>query len=70
MTGVQTCALPIFSTELRAGKPVHYIPLYLVPFLARMLVAEDIGAREELGRLGLSERSLVIPPPDLSRLSG
>lgn len=58
------------STELRAGKPVHYIPLYLVPFLARMLVAEDIGAREELGRLGLSERSLVIPPPDLSRLSG
>ena len=55
------------SVENRvASKPVRYVPLYLTPFVAASLVSEDIGAQEELARMGLETRSLLVPPPDLS----
>ncbi len=54
------------SVEERMGKPVRYVPLYLVPFVARGLVSEEIAASEELERMGLSAQSLVVPPMDLS----
>ncbi len=57
------------SVENRvAGKPVRYVPLYLMPFVAASLVSEDIGAQEELARMGLETQSLLVPPPDLSAL--
>ena len=51
------------SQGTRSGKPVHYLPLYLVPFVARRMVAEEVDAAEELERMGVSASSLVIPPP-------
>ena len=54
------------SIEGRSGKPVRYVPLYLVPFVARTLVAEEISASEELARMGIDVQRLVVPPPDLS----
>ncbi len=55
------------SVENRvASKPVRYVPLYLTPFVAASLVSEDIGAQEELARMGLETQSLLVPPPDLS----
>ena len=51
------------SRGTRSGKPVHYLPLYLVPFVARRMVAEEVDAAEELERMGVSASSLVIPPP-------
>lgn len=55
--------------EERMAKSVCYAPLYLTPFVARELVSEEIGSNEELARMGLDTRSLVIPPPDLSALT-
>lgn len=55
------------SVENRvASKPVCYVPLYLTPFVAASLVSEDIGAQEELARMGLETQSLLVPPPNLS----
>lgn len=54
------------SIEERSGKPVRHVPLYLVPFVARTLVAEEIDASEELARMGIDVQRLVVPPPDLS----
>ena len=57
------------SVEDRMGKPVRYVPLYLMPFVARTLVSEDTGSGDELARMGLDARRLVVPPPDLSALA-
>ena len=54
------------SSELRSGKPVHYVPLYLVPFVAERYFAEGVDAADELARLGLAGDSVMVPPPDLS----
>lgn len=54
------------STEVRMGKPVRYVPLYVTPFVAQSLVSEEIDARDELARMGLDVQDLVVPPPDLS----
>ena len=54
------------SSELRSGKPVHYVPLYLAPFVAERYVAEGVDAADELARLGLGGDSVMVPPPDLS----
>lgn len=49
------------SVEDRMGKPVRYVPLYLMPFVARTLVSEDAGSGDELARMGLDARRLAIP---------
>lgn len=54
------------STELRSGKPVHYLPLYLAPFAVERYVAEGVDTADELARLGLAGDAVMVPPPDLS----
>lgn len=54
------------STERRVGKLVRYLPMYLIPFLSKELVSEEVGAKEELERMGMSAKGLVVPPPDFS----
>jgi len=54
------------SIEMRAGKPVRYVPLYMAPFVAEHLVAEGVTAQDELGRMGIDPCGLVVAPPDFS----
>lgn len=56
------------SSERRSGKPVTYAPIYLAPFVARKMVAEEIDAAEELERLGAKAEMLVVPPPSFDNL--
>lgn len=51
------------SVGTRSGKPVRYLPLYLVPFVARAMVAEEVDASEELDRMGADASALIVPPP-------
>lgn len=51
------------SQEYRLGKPVHHLPLYLIPFVAKRMVAEEINAAEELERFGTDVETLIVPPP-------
>lgn len=51
------------SQGARSGKPVRYLPLYLVPFVARRMVAEEVDAAEELERMGADASALVVLPP-------
>lgn len=51
------------SVGNRSGKPVRHLPLYLVPFVARAMVAEEVDASEELDRMGADASALIVPPP-------
>src|SRR5439155_14296035 len=56
VTGVQTCALPIFRAECRTARPI----VRPGPILARILEAEfvrEIGLRSEERRVGKECRS-------------
>lgn len=49
-----------------AGKTVTYLPLYLLPFLARTFATEGLSSNEELSRMGLDPSSLKVPAPDFT----
>lgn len=49
----------------KCGKPVWYVPLYMLPFLTRILVGGDQSAHLEVERLARSGQSLRFPPPPI-----
>ena len=57
------------STGEIAGKPVTYLPLYLIPFLARTFATEGLRSDEELSRLGLPVSAFQAPSPDFSEFA-
>lgn len=51
----------------KAGKPVHYIPLYMLPFLTEALPsARGAGSERENARIERSGRSMKVQLPDFS----